>query len=264
MKNVLILVPLLFSRKMQQPDVLRSCIVAFVLFCLVASTVYVINDIRDVERDRQHPTKCRRPIASGDVSVTSARILATGLIVAAITLALITGVTDGWWWLLIYLFLNLGYSMGLKEIPVLDIAILASGYVIRIIYSGLACHIEISAWLFLTVLAASFYFGLGKRRGELINQGKESRAVLVYYNRSFLDHNMYLFLALANVFYALWARSTHNMLFTVPFIMLLSMKYSLDIEQDSSGDPIEVILGDNALVVIALAYLACVTWLLYF
>lgn len=265
-KNALVLAPLVFSGLLFDAEKLRLGLLGFAVFCLVASAVYVFNDLRDIENDRAHPEKCKRPLASGQVQPGVAVGVVAGLLVAAAVLVVACGGVAGWWLLVVYLVLNIAYSMGLKEVPIIDIAILASGYVIRVLYGGAVCAIPVSGWLFLTVLAASFYLGLGKRRGELLSQGGQSatRKVLAYYTRSFLDNNMYLFLALANVFYALWARETGGgMLLSVPIVLIMSMRYSLDIDQGTSGDPIEVILGDPALVGLAVLYAACVLSMLY-
>jgi len=149
----------------------------------------------------------------------------------------------------------------LKNVPIMDIAILVSGFLIRVIYGGVICNIEVSNWLYLTVMAISFYMGLGKRRNEIIKQGTESRKVLKFYNYEFLDKNMYMSLAITIVFYSLWcmdigavSNSLINIIWTVPLVLIICMKYSLDIEGDSLGDPVDVILSDKLLLGLALIY----------
>ena len=142
--------------------------------------------------------------------------------------------------------------------------ILASGFVIRVFYGGLITDVEISKWLYLVVVTGSLYMGLGKRRNELRGQ-TDTREVLKYYNESFLDKNMYVCVTLVNVFYALWSieMPDSRMIWTVPFFIVLLMCYSLDVEGDSDGDPVEVIVRNKALIGVVVAYAVCIFLLLY-
>lgn len=258
MKNGLIFAPLIFSGSLLNIDLLWKSILGLIAFSLIASVVYIINDIQDVELDRMHPTKCKRPIAANLISLTHAKILAVCLVLVAVvinTYAASNGLL-AWASLILYLILNIAYSNGLKNYPIIDIAILASGFVIRVLYGSGITDIEISNWLYLTVTSMSFYLGLGKRRNELLKQKNVSRKVLKYYNHNFLDKNMYICLALTITFYALWtvdpvtiSRLSNDLLvWTVPIVILICMKYSLNIEGDSDGDPVEVIIKDKILM----------------
>lgn len=175
--------------------------------------------------------------------------------------------------LLLYLGLNLAYSFGLKDIPLVDITILTAGFLIRVLYGAVVTGITISDWLWLTVVAISFYFSLGKRRNELQRiGGGETRAVLAFYTPNFLDKAMYMCLGLANTFYALWcmdARTTQlyggvSLILTVPIVLLITLRYSMDVEGDSDGDPVEVLLHDKILLVLCGVYLAAMFVILYF
>ncbi|MER2119821.1 MAG: UbiA prenyltransferase family protein [Solibacillus sp.] len=258
MKNGLIFAPLIFSGSLLNIDLLWKSILGLIAFSLIASVVYIINDIQDVELDRMHPTKCKRPLAANLISLTHAKILAVCLVLVAVvinTYAASNGLL-AWASLILYLILNIAYSNGLKNYPIIDIAILASGFVIRVLYGSGITDIEISNWLYLTVISMSFYLGLGKRRNELLKQKNVSRKVLKYYNHNFLDKNMYICLALTITFYALWtvdpvtiSRLSNGLLvWTVPIVILICMKYSLNIEGDSDGDPVEVIIKDKILM----------------
>lgn len=154
--------------------------------------------------------------------------------------------------------------MGLKNIPIIDVVILASGFVIRVFYGGCITGVLISKWLYLVIVTGSLYMGLGKRRNELRAQ-MDTREVLKFYNEGFLDKNMYVCVALVNVFYALWSIEMPNprMIWTVPFFLVLLMCYSLDVESDSDGDPVEVIIHDKVLIGILIAYTICIFILLY-
>ena len=263
-KNLLVIFPLVFSGRMWQIDATIQALAAFLVFSLAASAVYELNDIMDVEKDRLHPTKRNRPIASGEVSVFRAWMLFAALLLAALVVQLLSGELPAGGIVLLYVAANIAYSARLKRVPVVDVVFLSAGYLMRVFYGGAMCGVAISGWLYLTILAASFYLGLGKRRGEFVSQGVSTRAVLKGYSYEFLDKNMYMFLGLANVFYALWARTASDgMLFTVPIVMVMSMQYSLDVERDSEGDPMTVILTDKMLLITALVYAVSVIAILY-
>lgn len=270
-KNVLIFAALACSGQLFDPRKLLSGLLGFAAFCLISSVVYIINDIRDVEKDRRHPTKCRRPIAAGTVSVRNAWILAGVLVVLAALCNLLTFHGTATALLVLYLILNLAYSFGLKNIPILDITILVAGFLLRILYGALVTQIVISNWLYLTVIALAFYFALGKRRNELKQLGgEETRKVLKSYPAEFLDKSMNMCLTLAIVFYSLWSMADTTvaaygqyLVFTVPVVMLIVMKYSLNIEGESDGDPVEVLLHDKVLLALCVLYFAAMFSILY-
>ena len=163
-----------------------------------------------------------------------------------------------------YFVINILYSLGLKNIPIVDILILASGFVIRVFYGGVITNIIISKWLYFVVASGSVYMGLGKRRNE-IRYYSDTREVLKYYNETFLDKNMYVCMAVTNVFYALWTFDLTNpkVSWTSPIFFASMMCYSLDIEKNKDGDPIEVILGNKGLLLGGIIYLITVFILLY-
>ena len=272
-KNVLVLLPLLCSGQFLEWERLRHALWGFLAFSLLASAIYCINDIRDRDKDRNSTTKCHRPIASGAVTVPKALVFCGGLLLGALGCGyLAAGLEPGCWLAFgAYFVLNLGYSLGLKNMPLIDIAILVSGFLLRILYGGAVTDIVLSKWLCLTVMAASFYLGLGKRRGEIRGQKGDTRAVLRYYSESFLDKNMYMCLALAVIFYALWtvdaltvARvGSENLVWTVPLVILICMKYSLAVEGESDGDPVEVLLHDRLLLGLALLLAVIVIAVIY-
>lgn len=272
MKNLLVFAALLCSGQLLNIQKLITCLIGFMAFCMISSVVYIVNDIQDIEKDRNHPTKCKRPLASGAISVRSAYILLFLLLVISIALNILIYQPLSSILLLLYLILNLCYSFGLKDYPIIDISILVSGFLIRIIYGAVITNITISNWLYLTVIALSFYFSLGKRRNEMKNiQTGTTRTVLFFYTTEFLDKNMIMFLSLANMFYALWSMdentislyNTDRLIFSVPIILLITMKYSLDIEGESDGDPVEVLIHDKILLCMCVLYLLVMFWILY-
>ena len=263
-KNILIFVPMFFGGAIFDKDKLFYGGLGFIAFCMISSAIYVLNDLRDVEKDRQHPTKRNRPLASGRVKPQQGIIAMIGCLFVACVISIVLGNICAALLLGGYLVLNVAYSMGLKNKPIIDIVILASGFVIRIFYGGVITNIEISKWLYLVITVGSLYMGLGKRRNELKKQ-KETRIVLKYYNVEFLDKNMYVCVALTNVFYALWTLEMPNpkISWTIPIFIILLMCYSLDVEGDSDGDPVEVILHDKFLIGLISLYAVCIFTLLY-
>ena len=274
-KNTLTFFPLIFSNNFFNLDKLAVSIIGFAAFCFIASSVYVINDYRDADKDKLHPTKKNRPIASGRISKRSALtyfvfLVISGMVIA-ITVALNTGYIWSWIIPLAYLILNVLYSAGLKNIPIVDVVILALGFILRIYYGGAIIEVPISSWLMLTITAASLFLGFGKRRNELL-KGTKTRKVLQAYNYNFLDKIMYLFLSLTLVFYSLWtidASETSNpnarlLIYTVPLVMVIVADYSLIIEGESDGDPAEVLKHSPSLIILLLVYIISIMGILYF
>ena len=182
-KNLLIFIPLISSGLINNSNVL-TCIIGFFSFCFASSFIYIINDIKDIEKDRLHPTKKNRPLASGKIKKYQAEIIAIIMLIATfiITLIIHNNILNlSTYLLLAYIVINVFYSFGLKNIAILDIALLASGFVIRVYYGASLINVEVSNWLFLTILSASLFLGLGKRKKELM-QNRNSRKVLKEYN----------------------------------------------------------------------------------
>lgn len=167
-KNVLIFLPIMFSKQFFNIVLLKNTIIGALSFSLITSTVYIINDIVDVKADRQHDKKKFRPIASGEISVRNACILGFMLLISTILLnAYIQADIQAYVIFYSYLIMNLLYSIKLKHIPIIDILLLAFSFLLRVLYGAAIGDIEISNWLYLTILSFSFYMGLGKRRNEL-------------------------------------------------------------------------------------------------
>lgn len=270
-KNFLVFLPLLFSGMFFDKNNILTCLLGFICFSLLASTIYIINDIKDKDKDKMHKTKCNRPIASGKVSVKNA-IIVDILLITIIVLICILGNFNALSisLALLYFILNLIYSFGAKNIPILDIIILVSGFFIRVLFGATLLNITVSNWLYLTVIAISFYLGLGKRRNEIIKSGVNYRKVLKYYNKDFLDKNMYMCLTMTIVFYSLWTtdsvivlKNNNLLIWTVPLIIIIAMKYSMNIEGDSDGDPVEVIMKDKVLIALGLIYMISLFVILY-
>lgn len=263
-KNILLFIPMFFAGSIFDVSKLAKCIVGFLCFCLTSSVVYILNDKRDVEKDKKHPTKKNRPLASGKIKPRNALIISIIFLIIVVAMSVWLKSIEGGICLILYFGLNIAYSMGLKNRPIVDIVILASGFVIRVFYGGYITGIEISKWLYLVVISGSLYMGLGKRRNEL-KMKTETREVLKYYNEAFLDKNMYVCVSCANIFYTLWTLDMSNpqIIWTVPIFFVILMCYSLDTEGDSDGDPVEVILKNKMLIGLVLLYAIVMFMMLY-
>lgn len=269
-KNLLIFIPLFFGGGIFDNEKIKNALWAMFSFCCISSAVYILNDLKDAKNDRNHPVKKNRPIANGSIKTKNAVILLVGCVVMAIAIIVINStcgksVWGGVLFLLIYFGINALYSCGLKNKPIIDIILLTSGFIIRIFYGAFITDIQISEWLYLVVISGSLYMALGKRRNEM-RQQKNTREVLKYYTFSFLDKNMYVCAAMVNIFYALWAMEFEHakMLWSIPVFMIILMKYSLNVEKDSDGDPIEILLQDKIIIVLGISFIICVFVFLYF
>lgn len=269
LKNLLVFAPLFFSMKFFNSEYLIKNIIGFIIFSLVSSIVYIINDINDIEKDRNHPEKKNRPLASGRVKKHVALIVAILLFTLSILLgALIKSSVYSYLAVYGYLIVNVAYSVKLKNIPIVDVSIIVIGFILRTIYGGLIVDVVISNWLILTVISFSYYLALGKRRNELTSNGNKSRGVLEFYNSEFLDKMMYVMLTLFIVFYSLWTMSISSnasiLIWSVLWVIIIVMRYSLIIEGNSYGDPADVLLSDWILISLSLLYGIFMFLTLYF
>lgn len=252
LKNILIFLPLIFSGHFFNIELLKISLFGFFSFCMAASTIYIVNDIKDREKDKMHDIKKNRPIASGKISVKKAVVLSIITFIIAIFFQFLTQKIFGFIFVVLYVIMNIAYSFKLKDIPLIDISIIVIGFLIRVLYGAYLINVEVSNWLLLTVISISFYLALGKRRNEIKKNGSNSRKVLKYYTVDFLDKNMYLSLTLALTFYSLWCNDNVNekLIWTVPLAIMTCMKYSMIVEDDSYGDPVDVILSNISLLIL--------------
>ena len=274
-KNILVFSAVFFSGNIFNKSILINIAIAWAIFSMVSSIVYIINDINDIENDRKNPAKQNRPLASGRISVKNAKI--TVIVLFAITVFLSTvlyRLNNNIYTYIIplaYLTVNIFYSKGLKNLPIIDVVILVSGFVLRVIYGGVTTNIEVSKWLYMMVTFGSFFLAYGKRRNEIKKNGTKARSVLKYYNKDFLDKNMYVALTLAIASYSLWTidKSTiqrvgnENLFWTIPLVMIIFQQYSLSIEGNSDGDPTEVLLSNKGLLFTTFIYLLSLVVILY-
>lgn len=265
-KNILVFVPLFFSGLYKNIDNVIISIAGFFLFSIIASIIYVFNDICDVEKDRMHEVKKNRPIASGRVGIREAYLLILFLAILSFALVYCLFLLKADLYALIlpvlYVVINVLYSKWLKHVVLVDVIILVSGFLIRLFFGALLINCVVSNYLYLTVMSLAFYMGFGKRRNEIMKSDKDTRKVLQYYNKDFLDKMMYVCLTLTIVFYSMWtvdpeviANIHYNLLiWTVPIVMIILFQYSLIVEKDSFGDPVDVLVGNKPLLLSCLFY----------
>ncbi len=256
-KNLLIFIPLVCSRHLNIDNILL-CIEGFFSYCFASSFIYIINDIKDIDKDRLHPRKKDRPLPSGKIKKSTAIFIAILMLILSITINNLINnnfFNTSLYFLLGYIIINICYSFGLKNEAIIDIVILAAGFVIRVYYGASIIEVDVSSWLFLTIMSSSLFLGLGKRKKELINN-KESRKVLQEYNETFLDKFQYLSLCLTIVFYSLWTieQSIKYLYLTIPLFIIIFMKYSLNIEKNDEGDPTTILYQDKLLMGLCFIY----------
>jgi 4-hydroxybenzoate polyprenyltransferase len=274
-KNIFIFAALVFDKQLLNVEAFLSTLAGFVLFCMVSSSVYIFNDLADVEADRQHPEKKDRPIAAGKLPINVAWAAGIGLALTALGLA--TLLTPGFEAvLIIYLLLNLAYSKWLKHIPIIDVFVIAAGFVLRVHAGVTLIQVErFSPWLYVVMTLLALFLGFGKRRAELalLAHGAGShRKVLDGYTLPLLDQYIMIVSGTTIVAYSLYTFSAPNvpqndsMMLTIPFVVYAIFRYLYLIEvKHAGGAPEEILLSDRpfqigmilwAVAVLAIFYLA--------
>jgi 4-hydroxybenzoate polyprenyltransferase len=256
LKNVFVFVPVVFAGELMNVGKLTSTFIVFVAFCMVSSSVYVFNDMHDIKADRVHPIKRSRPLASGEIGVTPAVLLAGILLAASILLSFCMNYTV-MLIIVLYFIENILYSVFLKRMPIFDCFCVAAGFVLRIYAGGYASELLVSDWLFLTIVVMSLFMAFGKRRGEMIKIEKtKQREVLGHYDLMYLNGMVFICSGLSVVFYALWAMDRgRNMIYTVPVIIFIVFRYLLLVySEESYGDPTTVIFSDKTLLALCTFY----------
>lgn len=265
-KNVLVLAAPLAAGSVTEGDVLLPVALAFVVFCMAASGIYLVNDAMDVESDRQHPTKRFRPIAAGVLPVNLAYAMAVVLLAGSIGLSFIAN-----WQLAlvmgVYIVIQLAYCFGLKNQAVLDICIVSSGFLLRAIAGGVAADIPLSQWFLLIMAFGSLFMAAGKRYAELSlaeATGAKIRKALEYYTSTYLRFVWTLAATAVVICYGLWAferdQETGSNWFAIsmiPFTIAI-LRYAVDIDGGEAGEPEEIAFRDRVLQVLAVAWIGVV------
>ncbi len=266
-KNGFILLPILFGHKLDEPAAVIDSLVAVLVFCLAGAGVYVFNDIRDVAADRAHPIKRRRPLASGEIGSTEAAVWCLILTAAAFAVAVLYFAAGFLIVLAVYLALNLAYSLGLKNVAVIDVVSIAIGFVLRVFAGGQAAGVELSSWLVMMTFLLALFLALSKRRGDLDLEGcgPEARACLAGYNREFVSTAMAIMAAVVVVAYVQYTLSPEvvakhgakRLYMTGLWVVLGLLRYfQLTLVKNKAGSPTKVLLTDPFLQATIVLWLA--------
>jgi len=274
-KNGFVFVGLLFSKVGDDWNLRGSVLLAVAGFCLLSSCVYTLNDVFDRKEDRAHPLKRRRPLASGTVSLGQAYALAivcgaAGLALGAMASARVVSI------LLAYLALNLAYSAGLKNVAILDVFIIAAGFMLRIFAGTWGVNIVPSNWLLLCGLQLTVFLGFAKRRAELMARGGNGadgvsqRPVLYDYSPALLDAMMAISASGVIVSYSLYTVSpdtialhrTDKLIYTLPFVLYGIFRYIFLVHRRGGEDPAWTLLGDAHLLIVGTLWLGVTLWLI--
>jgi 4-hydroxybenzoate polyprenyltransferase len=273
-KNVFVLAPAVFAKEIFSTFLLTRAAAAFAVFCLLAGAVYALNDVLDREADRVHPIKRRRPIASGQVPVAWAKVLAVVLVVVSLgwaaSLSLpFAGVA------VLYFVQNVAYSFWLKHVPYVDVAFIAAGFVLRVIGGGLATRIDVSGYLVLCTALLAFFLGIGKRRHELTaaeSNAAAQRAALKMYTKRGLDIALAVTGIATVVTYAAYTLDSHTVSFfqnqwlwpSTAFVVLGVWRFLYIVKNRPKAEsPTQEMLRDGPFVATVLLWVALVMWVVY-
>ena len=273
-KNFVLFAGLIFSQNLGRLDLVLETLAGFALFCLLSSSVYILNDIMDVESDRKHPLKSARPIASGKIKISTAVVLFVILSLVSLSLSVclspLFALTAA-----VYFILNLLYSVYLRHVVIIDVMCIALGFVIRAVAGAVLIGVEISAWLIVCTTLLALFLSFGKRRHELLlleTQATDHRKILSEYSPYFLDQMISVVTASTVVAYAFYTLSsevetklgTGHMDLTIPFVLYGVFRYLYLIHQkEGGGSPTRMLLNDKPILVNIILWLVSVVLIVY-
>lgn len=260
-KNAFVLAPLVFTGKVLDAQALTVSFTALLLFCLASSLTYVINDLRDVEADRNHPLKSKsRPIAAGEISVRQAQSVAAVLFLSLVLLYPFA--PEVIQVIALYLVINLAYSFRLKHMPVIDIFCIASGFVLRVFAGAVALAVPVSGWMFVTTFSLALFLAAIKRRQELVLDRDGTRPVLESYTLPLITRFAEMAAVMAIVAYSLFAVTVKpELVYSVPLVLFGIFRYWYLVEIFDIGEsPTDALLADTQLQVVTLLWAAFCIW----
>lgn len=268
LKNLFVFVPAFFAGSISDAGDVLASLISFVAFSLAASAIYCLNDIIDVEADRRHPVKCRRPIASGRISVAEARGIMVFLVSASlsVTFLLVTGGMAVAMVIMFYLLLNIAYCLRLKQYAIVDVCIIATGFVLRLLAGGFATEVVLSKWIVLMTFLLTLFLSLAKRRDDVIRMnetGKAPRKNTIRYNLTFINQAVTISATVTLVCYIMYTVSpevgerTHTpyLYLTTVFVILGLLRYlQITVVDENSGEPTKVMLRDRFMQAVVLMW----------
>lgn len=275
-KNLFVYVPLVFSGNMLNPQLILESTGAFMTFCLLASSIYIINDLRDRDADRRHPVKRLRPIASGRFPSGMAVFLSAALCAMSFAMAWGCGFTANSYLILAgYLVMNLMYSFGLKHIAILDVIIIAAGFVLRVLLGGVATHIWVTPWLVMMVFLLTLLIGFGKRRDDLIKMERDDvdvRKSVQEYNLTFINQVLGILAATVIVAYVSYTLTPEvearfhsgNVYLTSVFVIGAVLRYlQIALVKERTGNPTQLVYSDRFIQICTVLWLASFLLIIY-
>jgi 4-hydroxybenzoate polyprenyltransferase len=273
-KNLFVFAALVFAQKFFSGPLLLRTAGAFLAFCLISGAFYIFNDLRDREEDRAHPKKSQRPIAKGEIRPPEA--MALFMVLAAIALSAAFFLQRGFFLaVLVYFFLQVAYSLKLKQVVILDIFVIAAGFVIRVVAGGLVIAVPISSWLLICTTLLALLLSMGKRRHELVfleDKAAEHRPILKEYSAYLLDQMIAVVTASTLIAYCLYTISqetvekfgTAHLVWTAPFVLYGIFRYLYLVHlKGKGGSPEEFILQDKPMLLNILLWIGAVIIVLY-
>jgi 4-hydroxybenzoate polyprenyltransferase len=274
-KNLFLFSGILFSQNLTNISMLDKVIAGFIVFCALSGTVYLLNDIIDHERDRSHPVKSLRPIASGAISRKTALISSTLLMLFTLAGSYLLGV-EFFLVSVLYLTLQVAYSFFLKHIVILDVFTISAGFVLRVFAGALVIRVEVSSWLIICTMLLSLFLGLSKRRHEIVtleDNAESHRQVLTEYSSYLLDQMISVITASTLICYALYTMSaetierfgTNKLIFTVPFVLYGIFRYLYLVhKKGGGGNPESIITSDKPLLINIFLWVLTAGLIIYF
>jgi 4-hydroxybenzoate polyprenyltransferase len=272
-KNLFIFIPSFFFGDFFNFDVLLPLVIAFFSFSFVSSAIYILNDYRDIEADQAHPKKRERPLASGEISKNTGLIIMTILGVCG----LVTGLLIDPWFLailLMYIIINVGYSYGLKNVGILDILMIASGFLLRTVSGGVVADVAVSQWLIIMIFLLALFMAIAKRRDDLIigeSSGVLMRKSVKNYNLDFVNSCMTMVASIIIVAYLMYTISDEvverlgsHVVYTSVFVIAGLMRYlQITLVEKNSGSPTKLLYKDLFIKVTLAGWTLSFFWLIY-
>ncbi len=273
-KNLFIFLPLFFALKITDIHLLSNSLIAFIAFSLTASAVYILNDYHDIDEDREHPSKRDRPLASGAISKQQGIGIMLVLFGIGFLLMSILSIKAAII-LIIYVVMNILYSLWLKHIAILDIIIISIGFVLRLFIGSSVTHIELSMWIVIMTFLLALFMALAKRRDDILiylDTGKKMRKVIDGYNLQFLDTAMSIMASVVIVAYVIYTSSpevvdrvdSHYLYLTSLFVIIGIMRYlQIAFVLQDSGSPTKIVLRDRFMQFTIVGWIITFAWILY-